>query len=83
MRSSEAGLAGNPVGIYDVDLELLADDVGLDVPWQVVPDLVEGPRRIEQKGRAGPGLVQQVVVFQEGALVTGDEFRLVVADGIG
>ena len=57
--AAHAGLLGNIVGVDDVELEFLLDDVLLDFLRQLVPDFLRAVDAVQQEDRAGLGILER------------------------
>ena len=71
----QAGFAGDPFRVDDIELELLARDLLLHGPRQATP----GVRAVgagEQEGRAGSRLLEHVNALEQAELMARDEVRL-------
>ena len=77
IRTPIFGVAGHPVGVDHVELQLLVDDLLLHLAGQVVPDLVRPVGAVQQERRPGHGHRQHVDPLGEVELVAGDEVGLV------
>ena len=72
----QADLARDPVGVDDVHVEVLGEDLLLGRPGERVPDLVGRVGAVEQQGRAVGRAVEHLCPFEQPELVAADEARL-------
>ena len=68
---------GDRLGVDDVELELLVDDLPLDLDRELLPDLVRAVGAVEQEGRPGLGELEHVDPLEEAELVAGHEVGVV------
>lgn len=73
--ASQSGFAGDAVAVYDVELQLLRDDLFLHFAGQVIPDLVRSVGTVQQKRRAGGRDRQHIPRGDELELMAPDEVR--------
>jgi hypothetical protein len=74
--AAHADFAGHSVGVDGVKGELLLDDLLLDLPGQVLPDLVLREGSIQEEDASGHGVLEHVEALEEAELVAGHEARL-------
>ena len=66
-------VAGDAVGVDDVHVEALVEDLLLHLAGKVVPRVVGRVRAVQQERRAGLGEAEHVDAVEETELVTRDE----------
>ncbi len=74
---AQVGLLGHLVGVDDVELQLLFNNLLLHFAGQVVPHLVGAVRTVEKERRSRQGHREHVDPLGELELVAGHEVRLV------
>ena len=72
---THAHLVGHGEGIDDPEIDPLLHQRAAHVAGQAVPDLVGAVRRVEQKGRPVPGMLQDIDLGEQAELVAGHEIR--------
>ena len=72
---AHAGVARHLVGVDDIELQLLGDDLLLHFARQLGPHHVGAEGRVEEKHRARSGPLEDIVLLEEHELMAADEAR--------
>ncbi len=80
---AHVGLIGHFVGVNDVELQVLFDQVFLHFRWQVVPNFIRPINAVEQENTIGTGIFEHVVLLEEAELMAGQEVGFVLRYQVG
>ena len=81
--AAHPGFFSHIIGVNDIEMQFLVNNILLDFAGEAVPDLVMRINAVEQEHTAGFGIFQHVQPFQEGELMAGDEIGIMPSDQVG